>query len=1242
MRDDDPDPEGTKNPLHNEVSGIVMGPVVQAGSITNTQINYVYRRTVTDGVAAPPLLTVSGQVDSPYRGLAAFDERDAPFYFGREVIATEVLERMSHHLRDRRLLVVSGVSGAGKSSLLRAGVLPRIRGEGLASAPGSESWPCLVFTPGESPLDALAVRTATLARIDAASVLEKMKADPAGYAIIARQAALAQPGPPDRRLLLVVDQFEQVLRRTEEEQREFVTALHAAATTGHEADGIPAALVVLVVRADFEARCADHPELTQAVKDRYLVTAMTRRQLRMAITEPAAKVRSRVEDSLVRTLLDEVGTQVTGSAVTTRGAGALPLVSHALDQAWRGRAGSTLALADYERIGGVEGAVAGSAQRAFDRLTTAQRAAARQVFLRLTTISGDGVTISRRAGRAELLRSPHDPQDVEAVLESFAAERLLTLAADTVEISHEVLLTAWPLLRDTWLGDTLADRLARTRLSAAAAEWDRLGRDQSSVYRGSLLRAAVESVARADADPDGRSVTDVERDFVLAGRRVSRRAVRRQRALTAFLVVVALALATAAYVAYRARAEAVHQRDAIASDQLALKSRTENDADPALAKVESVAAWRIAPSPRSRSAMLAAAARPDVATFVGHSGWVLAVAYSPDGKTVASVGDDNTIRLWDVGTRSQIGDPLAGDNGVLSVLAFSPDGRTLAAGGFDSDDKVRLWDVDSRRQVSAVPIQAAYTSGIAFSRDGGTLAVAENDGSTVLWDIATGTLVARLGGHTGAVMSVEYSPDGRTLATAGEDGTVRLWDALAHGQIGDPIVTGAKSVNVTTFSPDGLVLASAGEDLDVRLWDVATRTLIGTLSTDDETSVSAVVFAPDGKTVAAAGAAGTIRLWDTTSKRPLGARFTTSRHVTSLAFSPDGATLASADFGGVVRLWNTRSQAAAPIAGSTNAVVYSPDGRVVATVGDDAAVSLWDAASHDRLALLTGHTGPVTSAVFSPDGKRLATAGVDGSVRLWDTDAHRQTASIAIPRERYFSAAFSPDGRTLAVIGDGPVLLWDVLADQVAPLPDSGNSIYVASPGSPRGAADTWIAFAPDGRTLATAHGDEVLLWDTATRQRTGKPLTGHVGAIRSVAFSPDGSVLATGSKDQTARLWDVGTHDQIGAPLTGHADGVSALSFSPDGRALATGSSDGVRLWDTGTHLQISVPHTDQVTSLAFAPDGRILASASEEGVRLWDVSYLADDLPHRLCAEASRSLSQDDWTRYVASGPVYRTTCP
>ena len=868
--------------------------------------------------AGPP--PAGAATDSPYRGLRAFEEQDAELFFGREAAAAQVLERMSQQVAGLGLLVVSGVSGAGKSSLLRAGVLPRVRACGLAAAPGAASWPCLVFTPTRAPLDELAVRVGLLAGADAAAVRRELEADPAGFALTARQAALARlagpavdlagparnrdrPPPQQRRLLLVVDQFEELFTHCADEgqRRAFITALHAAATAGHGPDQTPASLAVLGVRADFEARCADYPELAGPVQDRYLVTAMTGRQLRMAITEPAKKAGSGVDDGLVEVLLAEMRTGQPG----TFGAGVLPLLSHALDQTWRSRTGETLTLVDYERTGGIEGAVAGSAQRVYDGLTPGEQTAARQVFLRLAATNSDGVDSADRATRAELTdgKSPADAQDVETVLEAFAAERLLTLAAGTVELSHEVLLTAWPLLRDTWLTDTRADRIVRTRLHTSAAEWERHSRDPSYLYGGSLLQAATDTTTRIGTEPARHPLSQTETDFLHASDRAHHRTVRRRRRLIALLTALVLGLATATALAVRASQQVTQQRAILISGLLISQSQRLGHANPALSRLLSVAAWRINPSSAARYAMLAAAARPGIAVLTSHSGAVDSVTFSPDGTTLATGNADGTVRLWDIASHRQI-TALTGPAGPVTSVALSPDGTTVATG--NADGTVRVWDVATHRQITAL---------------------------------------------TRPVTSVALSPDGKTLATGDADGTVRLWDIATHRQI-TALTRSHSPVTSVAFSPGGTILATGNADGTVREWDVAGHSHITSL-TGPTGPVGSVAFSPDGANLASGSADG---IWLWARVNPCGCPFS----------FPGGSPV-------LIRP-----------TGTVNSVAFSPGGTTLAAGSTDGTVRLWDMATRRQITTLTGPTGAVNSVAFSPEGKTLATGNADHTVRLWD------------------------------------------------------------------------------------------------------------------------------------------------------------------------------------------------------------------------------------------------------------------
>jgi WD40 repeat protein/transcriptional regulator with XRE-family HTH domain len=876
-----------------------------------------------------------GLVGSPYQGLSVFEEQDSALYFGRDTAAMQVLERMSRLLAGVGLLVVSGASGAGKSSLLRAGVLPRIQAGGLAAALGSASWPRVVLTPTRAPLDELALRVGVLAGVDAAAVRRGLDTAPACFALTAWQAALAGPRgpaedrdgrsagrdqPPQRRLLLVIDQFEELFTQCSEERqrRAFITALHAAATAGHGPDQAPAALVVLGLRADFEARCASYPQLASPVQDRYLVTAMTERQLRMAITEPAKKVGAKVDDDLTGLLLAEVRTGQPGAV----GSGVLPLLSHALDQAWRCRTGQEVTLADYDRAGGIDGAVAASAQRAYDTLTPAQQAAARQVFLRLTATSGDGMDTADRATRAELTdgKGAAGAADVVAVLEAFAAERLLTLSAETVEISHEVLLTAWPLLRDTWLADTHADRMVRSRLHATAAEWDRHSRDPSYLYTGSLLQAVADAAARIAANPAHHTpLNHTAHDFLHASDRAHRRRARQRQVLVALLTVLVLGFAAATVVAVRASQQVTHQLHADTSGLLASQSQIIGDTNPALSKLLSVAAWRIHPSSTARSAMLAAAERPGIAILRGHGiGAVLgvhtrsvnSVAFSPNGKILASGSVDRTAQLWDVATRRPIGS-LVTYTGVVNSVAFSPGGQILATGS--DDDMFQLWDVATHRRIGPPVLgDNGPVTSVAFSRDGTTLATASTDGTVRLWNVATqqhGRPITEHGRPItvpgGPVHWVAFSPDGTTLATVGADGTARLWNVATRQQSGRPFVGQGGGVTAAAFSHDGEFLATGNFDNTVWLWDIATHRATGTpLSNLFTGSVTSVAFSPDGRTLATGSTDGTAQLWNLTTDQRVGPPLTGhTGPVTSVAFSPDGTTLATGSTDGTVRLW---------------------------------------------------------------------------------------------------------------------------------------------------------------------------------------------------------------------------------------------------------------------------------------------------------------------------------------------------
>ncbi|MGA4844183.1 helix-turn-helix domain-containing protein [Streptomyces sp. G45] len=1130
----------------------------------------------------------------PYPGLAAYGAEDAPYFFGRSDLLKELVDLVAREA----LTAVSGVSGSGKSSLLRAGLLPALE---------PHCHP-VVFTPGARPLRALAGAAVDLAagaggtdgtdgtddaredRRGAAARLAGQLAEDASALALALTTALAGRAD-DTRFVMVVDQLEEVFTLCEDaaERAAFLAAV------AHLVRACPQQVrVVLGVRADFYAHCFAHPGLVAALRSggQLPVGPPTRAELRDILVEPAARCGVAVAADLQEAVLADAADQP----------GALPLVAHVMREVWRARGGPLLRLADYRACGGVRGAVARSAEQAYTRATAAQQESIRALFLRLT-VPGDGTEATRRRVPLEEL----DGLGLGAMVGDLVAARLLVTSGRTVEVAHEAVVRAWPRLR-RWLDEDQDALRAHRALTTAARTWDELGRDDGALYRGAQL-----AVAREWAAGHPHALNTREAAFLRASTAASRRRTRRGRQLMAALGVLVVLALTATGVAVHKSSTAEAQRRLATSRELAARAAQLSERRPEAAMVLALRGYRQARTAEARGSLLSAYARYHANQLTGHTRAVQSAAFAPDGRTLATASFDHTVKLWDARTR-RLRATLTGHTDAVNAVAFAPDGRTLATAG--NDRGVKLWDARSHRLLATLTGHTNMVEAVAFSPDGRTLASTGSDRTVRLWSVRGHRERAVLTGHTEAVLRLAFSPDGRTLASAGSDHSTRLWDVASRTS--RAVLSGRTgAIGSVAFSPDGRTLATSSTDHGVALWDTRSRRLRATLSGHTKT-VQEVAFSPDGRTLASTGLDGTVRLWRPSARTPLTATLRVGGPGYALSFSPDGRTLATTGKGSAVQLWNVAShRPLAALTGRsgvvTTRVPYATSGAAL-TVDHPGHTARWAPTPPSAHAVPSSAGRHVTASAASDDGRAVALAGADRTVRVFDAATGRRTATLRGASSGVRQLVLSADGRHLAAhSGDGTIRLWQVATGRVTVVRGDRATLN--------------LALAADGRTLAAVATDGTTRVWRVRPGRAARPLPGPRNATMALDFSPDGRTLAFGSADNSLRLWDVGAH-RATATLTGHTGYVIGASYNPDGSLLATtGSDGGVRLWSTGRAPRLLAaldgPVSPQPTP-RFSPDGRaFVAFDTRADARVWNTD--ADDVAARVC----RIATSQNWER-------------
>ncbi len=1215
---------------------------------------------VIDGIPAefPPLTSLEAlppegmrlprQVGTcPYRGLSAFQEPDAPFYFGRETFITS----LEHAVREKKLVaVIVGSSGSGKSSALFAGLLPRLRKAG--------GYQFAIFHPGSQPFYALAGALLPLLESGLSETDRLTETRKLAERLLKGEVSLAQvaerileKAPDTRQILLVVDQFEELYTLCPDDrlQKAFVDELLATVAAA-KAQREALSVILLTMRADFMGQALAHRAFADALQEASLLMGpMTRQELHMAIEKPADMQGAAFEPGLVERILDDVGEKP----------GNLPLLEFTLTQLWEQQTDGWLTHTNYDAMGSVEGALATYADQVYGELQANEQELARRALVQLVQ-PGEGTEDTRRiATRQEL------GDESWSLIQRLADRRLVVTGRDnagheTAEVVHEALIQKWGRFQE-WMDTDRAFRAWQERLRGSLRQWQESNRDKGALLSGAVLALGLEwaearsvemniqekdfletSLLEQQAQQEAetarqrreleaaQSLAEAERqraeaeqrraeEQTRAAGRLRRRAVYLALALSASIILLLTAV-WLGQLANRNAQTAQAQTRLASSRELAAAAVSSLQIDPERSVLLALQALSTADTLEARNSLRRALPELHILRTIPAHLQSPGVAYSPDGKRLASIGIEGMAIIWDVASGQALlelpADPVEFGFGI----AFSPDGKRVAV---PWNSRLVVWDAESGQRVQTFPgnLSGGTVNRVSFSPDSTRVAVANQDGRPRVWDLDSGTQVLALSGHEQLCDAIAFSPDGSHLATGDQGGVIKIWDAEGGQEL---LSFGSGGViHNLAYSPDGARLAAANEDGSLLVWDPTTGQ--ETLSLPRMSGLYSVAFMPDGKRVITAHQDGTTKIWDAVSGQLL---LTLAGHVSTVvdvASSPDGEQIATAGYDGTIRQWDpSPGREMLTLAAHTDQayeVRYSPDGAQVATVGMDGYARIWEA-SAGQLVLELAPGSPLTSLAYSPDGKLLAAGGVDGMVYAWDLEPGQLILQVAGHQGMVPGVAFSPDGtRLVSGSWDATAKVWEV---------STGREI--ASFAGHTLGFGMGIAFSPDGKTVYSGGADSYgRQWETDTGRQVAEYYADG-REIYGLAVSPDGRLLALGLHDGEINVWDTIQKIKI-LTLSGHAGINSRLAFSHDGTRLASANFDGLaKVWDvqSGQELFSLYGNPSNVFGVAISPDGSRLATAGGDGTLRY---YTLDtaELAALARTRVTRDLTTEECQRYL-----------
>jgi len=1192
---------------------------------------------------------VSGRVidaENPWPGLSSFDEGAQRFFSGRDAESAELLRLVGQ----APLTVLFGKSGLGKTSLVQAGLFPRLRRQNILPIyvrldVRDRSAPLLEQAAAALQVEVGAHRVDSAAPEQGQSLWEHLHGRHVEW-----WSDRNQPLTP----VFVFDQFEEAftlgaenadaIERLRLDMADLVeNRIPADLARRIEAGTVADRLdlrgqrykVLLSFREDFLPDVEGWKgELPSVMRNRLRLRPMSADRALQVVsgTTPTDRTHELVSDDTAREMVRFVAAVQSGSA-----------------DAGRARRPGTVAELPWDTL---------------------------EIEPALLSLVCAGLNDKRKGRGLATIDGALLEASGNAIIDDFYRECVADVPEKTRRFIEDSLITEGGFRNSYPLQDALDQNLITQPLLRQLVDRRLLRIDhQLGADRVELIHDRVTDAVRGHRD--------------LQRKRIRARRQRRTAWATGAVGVFLLAMGGVFFSLWRqskAAAEAATQAlgEAV-SGKLVMQSRailegqTPGTLDTAL--LLAVAGFRLEPSREAYTGLqYALNATPRLRKVVGFPERVAAVSY--DGRTAATSEEIRagniarmlslqapSVRLWNLTT----GAPLTEHGSALKgTIAFSPDGKMVASGSMSdfTHQTLRLWDVGTSKprgesieeDVSASRFGGAVAAQpvVAFSPDGVLVVSSRIDGTLRVREVATGQTRGTPMAHNSLVTSVAFSPDGKTIVSGAKDGAVRLWDTtgrtlgapLEHtsGQGRDESVveqtlgTPKRAISGVSCSPDGMTIASLAGDGTLRVWDMASGQSRGAPIQLRTSTISSMAFAPDGKTIVSGAVDGTLHLWDPASGQERGASLQAHvGSVTAVAFGAD-ASLVSTGADKSLRVWDTDGwlgNVTPPQghAGEVTSVAMSPDGQTIVSGGIDGTVRRWDAAGRARDAPLAGPKGRSTLAAFSPDGRVLAALSPDGTVRLWDAqvreprDEPRRVTLRADIRENT-KVALSPDGKTVAVTGsEGTLQVLDGATGEPRGPPWQGHD---------RNLAVSRLAFSPDGGILLSASYGQVRLWDVTTGKQRGRTMRADGGFVaQSLALSPDHEVVVSGTVDSLL-LWDAATGRLRVPPIYAHGRSVTAVAFSPDGRTLVSGGEDAtLRFWDVASGHSLGAPLQGPtgVTSVAFSPDGKTVVSGGDNGtLQVWDAPTVWVD---RVCGRLARNLSPTEWKQYVGNVP-YRAQCP